>query len=172
MKAILLIMGFTGMVLLSAAQDIKPFVPPPDARYYDFWEGTWYKLVNDKVDTSSIRFIVSKGIHSAAWYEQWRMPIDSVTTINATALRAWDKTNNRWMYTWVSDNGLYQVWEGRKIDSNWYIYRNFDINGDKYLSRQAWIPAGKNKLLRTSEKSYDNGATWQLRFREYYIKLQ
>jgi hypothetical protein len=155
----------------AVAQDVKPFIPPPDAKYYDFWPGTWYRIVNDKVDTNSTRFIVTQNIHSAAWYEEWRMSIDSVTTLKATALRAWDKTNNRWMYTWVSDNGLYQVWEGRKVDSNWYIYKEFNINGDKYLSRQAWIPEGPNKLMRTSEKSYDNGATWQLRFKEYYMKL-
>jgi catechol 2,3-dioxygenase-like lactoylglutathione lyase family enzyme len=72
------------------------------------------------------------------------------------------------MYTWVSDNGLYQVWEGRKADGNWFIYRPFDINGDNYLSRQAWIPEGPNRLMRISEKSYDDGKTWQLRFKEHF----
>jgi hypothetical protein len=153
------------------AQDTKPFVPEGEAKYYDFWEGTWHKVINDKADTTSTRFIVTRNIHGAAWYEEWRMPIDSATTLRATALRAWDKTNNRWMYTWVSDNGLYQVWEGRKINNDWYIYKNFDINGDKYLSRQGWIPVEKNKLMRISEKSYDDGKTWQLRFKEFFIRL-
>ena len=152
------------------AQDTKSFIPEGDAKYYDFWQGTWYKMVNDKADTSSSRFTVTQNIHAAAWYEEWRMVIDSATTLKATALRAWDKTNNRWMYTWVSDNGLYQIWEGRKTGNDWYIYKNFDINGDKYLSRQGWIPIEKNKLVRISEKSYDDGKTWQLRFKEYYIK--
>jgi len=154
-----------------SAQDVKPFTPTGDAKYYDFWPGTWYKIINGKVDTTSTRLIVTVNINPAAWYEEWRMPIDSVITMYATALRAWDKTNNRWMYTWVSDNGLYQVWEGRKVDGNWYMYKNFDINGDKYLSRQGWIPDGANRLMRISEKSYDNGITWQLRFKEYYARL-
>jgi len=171
MKKIIAIMCFLRVAASACAQDLKSFTATGDAKYYDFWQGTWYKIVNGKPDTSATRFIVSPNVNAAAWYEDWRMVVDSVTTIKAAALRAWDKTNNKWMYTWVSDNGLYQVWEGRKIDSNWYIYKEFNINGDKYLSRQAWIPVENNKLMRISEKSYDSGLTWQLRFKEFYQKL-
>ena len=65
------------------------------------------------------------------------------------------------MYVWVSENGLFQVWEGRKIGKDWYIVRPFDISGDKYLSRQAWIPNGPDRLIRVSERSNDEGRTWQ-----------
>jgi hypothetical protein len=170
MKLLMLLIFIFCASIPVLAQDTKPFVAEGDAKYYDFWEGTWYKIVNDKPDTAATRFKVSHNVHAAAWYEEWRMVIDSATTMKATALRAWDKTNNRWMYTWVSDNGLYQVWEGRKTGNDWYIYKTFDINGDKYLSRQGWIPVDKNKLMRISEKSYDEGKTWQLRFKEFYSK--
>jgi hypothetical protein len=162
---------FLLLTITGFAQDIKPFTPSGEANYYNFWEGNWYKVVNDKPDITSTHFKVSKGIHPAAWMEEWDMVIDSTLRIKASAIRAWDKTNNKWMYTWVSDNGLFQVWEGRKVDNDWYIYKEFDINGDKYLSRQGWIPMEKNKLMRISEKSYDNGKTWQLRFKEFYVKL-
>jgi hypothetical protein len=65
---------------------------------------------------------------------------------------------------------LYQIWEGKKINGNWYIYKEFDINGQKFLSRQAWIPDGENKLVRISERSFDQGVTWQPRFKEYFVK--
>jgi predicted enzyme related to lactoylglutathione lyase len=157
-----------GLPISGLGQDTKSLTENAETHYYDFWPGTWYRVVNGKMDTASTRFKVSRSVHPAAFEEEWRMVIDSTTTMRATALRAWDKTNSRWMYTWVSDNGLHQVWEGRKVDGNWYIYRPFDINGDKYLSRQAWIPATPNRLMRISEKSYDDGKTWQLRFKEYF----
>jgi predicted enzyme related to lactoylglutathione lyase len=157
-----------GLPISGFGQDTKPLTENAETHYYDFWPGTWYRIVNGKMDKASTRFKVSRSVHPAAFEEEWRMVIDSTTTMRATALRAWDKTNSRWMYTWVSDNGLHQVWEGRKVDGNWYIYRPFDINGDKYLSRQAWIPEGPNRLMRISEKSYDDGKTWQLRFKEYF----
>ena len=155
----------------AAAQDTKPFTPEGDARYYDFWIGTWQQVRNGKVDPSGTTFVVTRSVNGAAMREDWRMVMDSTSKLAATALRAWDKTNARWMYTWVSENGLYQVWEGRKVGSDWYIYKHFDINGDKYLSRQGWIPAGENRITRVSEKSYDEGVTWQLRFRETYERV-
>jgi len=156
------------LAVLAFGQDSKPLIENAETHYYDFWPGAWYRVVDGKMDTSSTRFIVTRSVHPAAYKEEWRMVIDSTTTVYATALRAWDKTNSRWMYTWVSDNALYQVWEGRKVNNDWYIYRPFDISGDKYLSRQAWIPEGPNRLMRISEKSYDDGKTWQLRFKEYF----
>ena len=169
MKIICLI-SFSLFTVCANCQDTKSFTPDGDARYFDFWEGNWYRLINDKVDTSSTWFKVSKSVHGAAWEEKWKMVIDSTTTLKAFAIRAWDKTNNKWMYTWVSENGLYQNWDGIKIGNDWYITREFIIGPDKFLSRQAWIPQGKNKLMRILERSHDNGATWELRYKEYYIK--
>jgi hypothetical protein len=168
MRKLLIGMLCIGLPTSGFGQDTKPLTENSETHYYDFWPGTWYRVVNGKMDTTSTCFKVSRSVHPAAFEEEWRMVIDSTTTMRATALRAWDKTNARWMYTWVSDNGLHQVWEGRKVDGNWYIYRPFDINGDKYLSRQAWIPEGPDRLIRISEKSDDDGKTWQLRFKEYF----
>src|ERR1700759_268625 len=107
---------------LVRSQDTKPFVVEGDAKYYDFWVGDWKKILKDNKDTHT-EFKVSKSVHPAAYYEEWTMQTDSVTTLHAVALRAWDKINNKWMYTWVSDNGLYQVWDSMKLDGNWYIYK-------------------------------------------------
>jgi hypothetical protein len=154
-----------------SAQDVRPLALTEDAKYYDFWVGTWYKEVDGRPDTSSTSFRVVRDVHPAAFHEEWRMVVDPTTRLRASAIRAWDKTAGRWMYVWVSDNGLFQVWEGRKVGDQWYIYRPFDVEGDKYLSRQAWIPEGPDRLMRVSEKSYDDGRSWQLRFREYYRRV-
>jgi hypothetical protein len=173
--SILSVVCFFSVVFLtciSLAQDVKPFTHNFESRYFDFWQGTWHRFINGKVDTAATWFKVRRDAHQLAFNETWRMVIDSTMTMRATAIRAWDKINIRWMYVWSSDNGLFQVWEGRKVGDDWYIYREFDINGDKYLSRQAWIPTGKNTLRRISQKSYDNGETWQLRFEEFYQKTE
>lgn len=118
------------------------------------------------------RFIVRRSVHQAEYVEKWRMSIESNSALTATALRGWDKTNNRWMYTWVASNGLYQVWEGRKNKGHWYIYHRFNIEGDQYLSRQGWIPESPGRVLRVSEKSYDDGATWQVRFKQILVRKE
>ena len=77
---------------------------------------------------------------------------------------------SRSLYTWVSDNGLYQVWEGRKDHHDWWIYRHFDVVGDRYLSRQGFLPRADGSVTRISQKSYDEGQTWELRFQQRLVR--
>jgi hypothetical protein len=155
---------------LVGAQDALPLVESPDTHYFDFWVGTWYRIVNGRVDTSATRFQVTRGVHPGALEETWRMVVDT-NRVAARAFRAWDKTRGRWMYVWVSDNGLFQAWEGRRVGADWYFFHEFDIQGDRYLSRQGWLPAGPDRATRVSERSVDGGRTWQLRFREEYRRV-
>ena len=75
------------------------------------------------------------------------------------------------MFVWVSDNGLFQVWEGKKFGDDWYIVREFEIDGDRFLSRQAWIPDEEDELVRVMERSFDNGHTWETRSRTRFKRI-
>jgi hypothetical protein len=88
----------------------------------------------------------------------------------ARAWRAWDSRTAKWDFAWMSDNGLFQIWEGKKVNDIWYIYKNFVTDGEEVLSRQAFIFEDSKTLKRTSEHSRDNGASWKMRFEEKYIK--
>jgi len=148
-------------------QDLRGIPDSPAQRDFDYWIGTWYRETDGQVDTAHA-FLVSR-LPSGAILEQWRARPDSVRMI-ASAIRSFDKAWNRWMYVWTSTDGHCQVWEGRRVDGRWYIYREFEIAGDRYLSRQAWLSESADRLVRISEKSYDGGVTWQLRFRESYVR--
>lgn len=126
---------------------------------------------NGQIDTAGTWFEVRRGVHDAAFEEGWRLRIDSATTIRARAFRAWDAAAERWMYAWVSDNGLFQTWEGRRVGDDWYIYRRFGTGADAFLSRQAWIPVEPGRVVRTIERSTDGGDTWALRVREEYMRV-
>jgi hypothetical protein len=76
------------------------------------------------------------------------------------------------MFVWVSDNALFQVWNGEKIGSDWYIVREFDFEGQRFLSRQAWIPEGRDRLVRVMDRSTDGGRTWQSRSRTTYQRVR
>ncbi|GEM_PF-2409480 len=154
------------------SQNINQPVETPESKYYEFWEGTWFKYENGKIDTSGTYFKVKRSIHSAAFQEHWRLVIDAETTVFAAALRAWDKTESKWKYVWISEDSLFQVWEGVKVEDDWYISKTFEINGEQILSRQAWILQKDGLVLRTSEWSKDNGKSWNLRFKEHYKKVE
>ncbi len=147
---------------LSIAQDKAKL---DDSSYYDFWEGDWYQVV-DGVVRDKPRFIVRRGMYASAFEESWQME-----GYKAKAWRAWDTRTQQWDFAWVAEIGLFQIWEGRKVDGHWYIYRTFVIDGEEVLSRQAFIPMDENTVIRTSEHSRDDGTTWILRFEETYKRL-
>jgi hypothetical protein len=155
-------------VTASPAQDQLPFVPTAASRYYDFWEGTWYRVSDGKPATTA-SFVVSRTAHPASFREEW---LTSDGRPGATALRVWDKTEQRWMYTWASGNGLFQSWEGRQNGDDWYMFRRFDIAGDRYLSRQAMLPVAPDRVAWVSDKSYDEGKSWQPRFRFELVRVR
>ena len=79
---------------------------------------------------------------------------------------------NRATAVWVSDNALFQVWDGQKVGDRWYIVREFEIDRKRFLARQAWWPEGVDRVVRVSERSFDGGETWQPRFRQEYGRLK
>jgi hypothetical protein len=129
------------------AQDQNAFVQSDDAKYFNFWEGTWYLVKDDNTIDTAIYFKVKRSVHPSAFEEEWN---------GSFAIRAWDKTNNKWGFTWISDNGLFQNWDSRKVGSDWYIYKQFMVNGihtfhDKVLySNRMVMSFGKvkNRMMR------------------------
>lgn len=159
---ILLMLSFSAL-----CQDQYALVLTDDAKYFNFWEGTWYLVKDDQSVDTTFYFKVKQSVHPAAFVEEWKFGAGSVSV----ALRAWDKTNAKWGFVWVSGNGLYQVWDTRKVDGHWYIYKEFNVNGDKYLSRQSFKLQPDGTVLRLSEKSYDD-KTWEVRFKQSLRKVQ
>ena len=152
------------------AQTDAPMKESPDTQYYDFWPGKWVEVIEGRADTSATTFTVKRSIHPAAFKEDWRQVYDGGSH-RSTALRAWDQVTERWMFTWVSDNALFQVWEGHKIGEDWYILKEFEINGEVILSRQAWLPEGKNRVVRVLERSTDGGRSWTTRYRGVFERV-
>jgi hypothetical protein len=154
-----------------AAQTTRPIVENPDTHYFDFFVGRWLPLVDGRVDTTGTSFTVRRSVNAAAFEEEWAQRLDR-QVLRSVALRAWDQVAKRWMFSWVSGNGLYQVWQGEKVGNDWYIVREFDFEVQKFLSRQAWIPDGTNRLTRVMERSTDGGKTWQTRSRGVFQRVE
>jgi hypothetical protein len=152
------------------AQTDRPFVPTPDSRAFDWWVGRWFEVVDGKPDTTGGAFLVTRGPNGAAFEETWRFGRDAGSR-GSRAMRAWDQWTNRWMFAWVAENALFQVWEGRKFGDTWYIVRPFEVDGQRWVTRQAWIPTGPDRMVHVSERSMDGERTWQPRFRREFARV-
>lgn len=135
-----------------------------DKRYFNSWIGDWYLIEEGQV-SSAPRFQVKKGLNDYSYVEVWYME-DYV----AKAWRAWDYMDQKWHFSWISDTGLFQLWEGEKVEDTWYIVKTFVINGEVIRSRQSIVFTSETTMTRVSEHSKNGGETWNERFREFYIK--
>jgi hypothetical protein len=165
MKRVLGVIAACAIAMPAYGQATAP--SSPEARYYDFFPGTWYELKDGVRDTVAT-FAIRRGVHPAAFDEEWRLVIDSGRVSRSTGVRAWDQLSSKWMFVWVSDLGHFQVWDGVKVGDHWYIQRPFEQGGRRFISRQAWIPDGPDRLVRVMERSFDEGRTWQPRSRVTY----
>jgi hypothetical protein len=134
-----------------------------DKIYYDFWPGTWYEIENG-VRKTRPSFVVKRGVQPTAYVEDWLLTVDGKDDASM-GLRVWDPATSRWSFVWTNARGLYQIWDSVKVGKDWYIQRPFEAKGQRWLSRQAWIPDGANAVTWVMERSEDNGQTWQLRAR-------
>lgn len=171
--AVLLCVVMVELVVPSTVvgQTDDPMRESHEAHYFDFWPGTWIEVVDGQPDPSATTFTVRESVHPAAFEEQWKLVYEGAAH-HSIALRAWDQVNERWMFAWVSDNGLFQVWEGKKFGDDWYIVREFEIDGQQFLSRQAWVPRGEEELIRIMERSFDGGQTWESRSRTRFRRTR
>ncbi len=109
--------------------------PLSDSLYYDNWVGEWYQVINDSI-SSTPTFVVKRALYHSSYEEYWMGAGGNFSM----AWRAWDNRTKSWDFAWMSSDGLFQSWEGKKVDGIWYMYKTFIIGNDTVLSRQAFIP--------------------------------
>lgn len=145
----------------AAAQTNAPFKSNAQSRYYDFWPGVWQQVIDGEPDPAATTFVVRRSIHPAVYIEEWTQ-VDEGIARKSIAIRAWDQVNKQWKFTWVGENALYQTWHSERVGDDWYIVKEWNIDGQAFLTRQAWIPDGPDTLMRVFERSFDHRASWEL----------
>jgi hypothetical protein len=163
----------TGLLLLVAPADVRgeQAVPPDsgDLHYYDRWPGVWHQVQGGRVD-SLPTFEVRRGPGNS-FLEHWYLVVDG-TRSPSFALRSWDPATRTWRLIRVADPGHFQIWDGIKASDGWYVIRPFGEGTGAFLSRQAWIPQGPDRLLRSIERSTDDGRTWIVRYRDVFQRVR
>jgi hypothetical protein len=169
MKLISIGVALVGIIAASAPAQQVPGADSSDLRYYDGWPGAWHRMNGGRID-SLPTFVVRKGPGNS-FLEDWHLVIDGKRS-PSFGLRSWDPDTKTWRLIWVADPAHFQIWDGVKHADGWYVTRRFGAGRDAFLSRQAWIPQGSDRLLRTIERSTDAGRTWTIRYREQFQRVR
>lgn len=168
-----LVLAMLAVSMITALDDIHGQHSAPadssDLHYYDHWPGVWHRIEGEGLD-SLPTFEVRRGPGNS-FLENWYLVIDGKRS-PSFGLRSWDPETGTWRLIWVSDPDFFQIWDGIKLDDGWYIIRRFGEGAETFMSRQAWIPQGPDRLLRTVERSTDGGQTWTVRYRDLFQRVQ
>ena len=131
----------------------------PDLSFFDFLIGSWQKT------GATGKKEIKKILGGCAIREEWRLE-----GFNATLLRNFDESTNKWYLTFTAHNLVPQVWEGRLENGNWYFYRDWKLNGQARKSRTFWKKISGKSFERIVEQLNDDGKTWRLHVKETYQK--
>lgn len=138
--------------------------------YYDFWPGHWVRIVDGRPDTKASSFAVRRSVHAAAFEEEWRLVSETGKVSTSRAFRAWDQVGRRWMFAWISDNALFQVWEGAR---SMIVGTSFGSSRSMASASCPGRLGGQSVAIVWFESASARstvGATWQPRFREEYVR--
>ena len=143
----------------SSAGQISRECMSPNLSFFDFLIGKWQKT------ESAGKKEIKKILGGCAIREEWRLE-----GFNATLLRNFDRSTNKWYLTFTAHNLVPQVWEGRFENGNWYFYRDWQLNGKPRRSRTFWKKTSDKSFDRTVEQLNDDGKTWRLHVSSSYKK--
>ncbi len=138
---------------------------------FPFWqEGIWthtFTTYNGDTLADKSIYIVEKE-NDFTYHEKWWLDIGEGQLLPARVTKAYDKETGRWKM-FYSDGDYSQLWEMDRRDDQLNFYKAFNFSGNKFLSRQKWEQLPDGRIIRTIERSVDEGKTWRIR---YYIELK
>ncbi len=158
----LFLLSFSYLLNVQAQKEFHPF---------PFWtEGIWtheLTVYNGDTITDNSIYVVKKE-NEQTFHESWWLDIGDGQLLPAKVTKAFDKETGQWKM-FYTDGSYAQVWKMPQEDEEHYFYKSFDFSGNRFLSRQHWQKLEDSRVIRTIERSIDDGKSWSVR---YYMVLK
>ena len=155
----------------SGGAQTAPQGPPPNPcpnqsefRQFDFWVGEWNVTSEGQtVAQSSIQKIIG----SCVIYENYSQSDGYV----GKSFNFYDAFLKKWRQTWVDSGGNVSEFSGEVKDGTMhYEGESHRQNGRKILRKMILTPLGPDKVRQYSERSLDDGKTWQVAYDFLYLR--
>jgi hypothetical protein len=138
-----------------------------ERKFFDFLIGEWRmeKLVaqgETGIGGDDV-FKFRKTLDGNGIFSEWYFNRGTTTKpnfIEGEYTSAFDNNSKTWSFYYISPF-VSQFYQGLKENGNWWFYKDYNLNGDKFTQRQAWEKIDENTILRIIENSRDGGKTWQ-----------
>jgi hypothetical protein len=154
------------------AQDISKDLEP--GQYFNFWIGEW-DLSWEDADGSigAGKNIIRRVLNDQVLEENFTAITGQFSGFLGKSWSVYDTRTGIWKQTWVDNNGGYLDFTGGVDGENRFFRREgVDPSGRRIIQRMIFHEITNDSLIWDWEVSYDNGETWNLRWRIFYRRVK
>ncbi len=143
-----------------------------DARYreFDFWLGTWDVRPSAAPASPPARNVITKIHDGCVVLESWTAPGSTGQSFNI-----YDRTRDKWFQKWVDNSGGLHEYAGELRDGNMVFEGDTPAprpSANRIRVRLTFFPRPDGSVRQFSERTTDNGATWQVTYDLIYTKAK
>ncbi len=142
----------------------RPCEFDPTARQFDYWIGEWdvYTQQGQKAGTNSIQRIED----GCLLMENW----SGIYGGTGKSINFFDNSIKAWRQIWVDNRGSSSEFRGQYQDSVMDFRGEKTFQGVKAKTRLRFFFMSSEKVRQLSERSTDDGKTWQTNYDFIYIR--
>jgi hypothetical protein len=144
--------------------------PIGPSQYFDFWIGEWDLTWTDADGGKGTgKNVVHRILNDNVIEENFSSLSGQAKGFTGKSWSVYDKATGSWKQTWVDSNGGYLDFTG-EMDGEKRVFKRMGINpqGKEVMQRMVFYDITENSLTWDWEVSFDEGQTWELRWRIYY----
>lgn len=155
--------------LLLNAQTQKP-CSDPAASQFDFWVGDWnLTWSNQNGETQTGTNKIEKILGGCVIAENFNSDDINFT---GKSFSVYSPTKEKWLQTWVDNNGSYLDFEGEMKDDKMILSRSFIKAEQQTEQRMIFYNISDDSFDWNWERSLDEGKTWELRWKIHYERIR
>lgn len=164
LAGVLWVQGMTGKPASTTAQKPISCADRPENRQFDFWVGEWNVTTKGKtIATSSVQRIIDGCVIFENYFQG--------TSYHGKSFNFYDVVLGKWRQSWVDSTGNVSEFIGRLQDGAiHYDGESHLSSGKKVLRKMVLTPLDENHVRQYSERSDDEGKTWQVAYDFIYVR--
>lgn len=141
----------------------------PDSTLFDFWIGEWnLTWTNSAGKTEKGRNQIIKILDGKVIQENFS---DETGKFKGTSISVYNPAKKIWHQAWADNQGGYFDFEGA-VEGEKRIFKTKmkEEHGQKIIQRMVFYKITPTSITWDWELSRDNGTTWELQWRIYYVR--
>jgi hypothetical protein len=149
-------------------RNARPCMYEPRYKDFDFWLGTWDVRPNGQPSAPPSRNVITKILDGCVVLESY-----SAATPIGQSYNIYDRTRGKWIQKWVDNSGGLHEYAGELRDGNMVYEGDTPAprpSTNRIRVRLTFFNRPDGSVRQFSERTTDNGATWQVNYDLIYTR--